>query len=272
MAQTRFKVEDGLLVRGQANITGNTVISGTLELGNDVVTGINANGNITPVSNNTFTLGTTNSRWSRVFANSGAFSNTVEITGQANLYGGAHLRGSLSFNNNTHSIGNTTAMPSVTHSSNVIIYDTLSVANGSMVVNTSTTSLGSNIVTSGSKITLKTDKLNIISHTPNSAISTNPSAPTTIHEIQISSGVNLAKYLIFCRNNETNEVQSSEVTLLFKDSTSDITIGEHAIMSSNGTPFVSYDAFLNPDSTLIRLTAHASHANISINMHLTTLT
>lgn len=272
MAQTRFKVEDGLLVRGQANITGNTVISGTLELGANVVTGINANGNITPVSNNEFTLGTTNSRWLRLFANSGTFSNTVEVTGQANLYGGAHLQANLSFNNNSHSIGNTVAMPRTTHSSNVFVYDTLTVGTGSLLVNSSIVSIGSNLVTSGSRITLSTDKLNMISFSFSGPLSTNPTAPTTVHEIQISSGINLAKYLIFCRNNTTGEVQSSEVTLLFKDTTSDITIGEHAIMSSNGTPFVLYDAFLNPESTLIRLTASASHADISMNMHLISLT
>lgn len=272
MAQTRFKVEDGLLVRGQANITGNVVIAGTLELQANVVTGINANGNITPVANNEYTLGTTNSRWLRVFANSGTFSNTVEVTGQANLYGGAHLRGSLTFNNNNHSVGNTTAMPAVTHTSNAFVYDTLTVGNTSLSVNSTAVSIGSNTTFAGRKITLNTDKLELISHTPTGAISNNANAPTVIHEIQISNGVNYAKYLIFARNNVTNEVQSSEVTLLYKDSNTDIVIGEYAIMHTGNAPFMNYDAYLNPESTLIRLAAYATHTDISINMQLTTLT
>ncbi len=272
MAQTKFKVEDGLLVNGQANVTGNVVISGTLELGANVVTGINANGDVTPVSNNTFTLGTTNQRWLRVFANSATFSDTVEVTGQANLYGGAHLRGSLTFNNNNHSVGNTIAMPQVTHSSNVIVYDTLRVGNTSFLANSTATSIGANLTLAGSRITLNTDKLNMVSFTPTGPLSNNALAPTVIHEIQIASGVNLAKYLIFARNNITSEVQSSEVTLLFKDATSDIVIGEHNILFTGNAPFVGYDAYLNPESTLIRLAAYGTHTDISINMHLVSMT
>lgn len=276
MAQTRFKVEDGLLVRGQANITGNTVIAGTLELQANVVTGINANGNVTPVSNNEFNLGSSNFRWLRVFANSGTFSNTVEVTGQANLYGGVHLRSHLTFDTNSHSVGNTTAMPSALHTQNTFVYNTLTVAGVSgaayLVANSSTVLTGSNLAVNGSKISIKSDTVGIIAANTNAlTISTNVNAPTTIHEFSTITGISVAKYFIYCKNLTTNETQVSEIVVMFNDVDSNVNIGEYNIMHSGAAPFVSYSAYKDDNANLVRLTAHCTHASIDITMQITTL-
>lgn len=272
MAQTKFKVEDGLLVRGQANITGNTVISGTLALEANVVTGITANGNIVPTANNSYNLGSSGSRYLRLFANSGNFANTLEVTGQANLYGGAHLRGNLSFNNNTHTSGNTTAMPSVTHTSNVIVYDTLSVANSSLLSNSSVTRITSNVTLTASQLRLKDGATTFTS--ANTAqtgivISTNINAPTTLFEY--SNTVNVAKFLVFARDNISNAVQSSEITILYNASSGTLRIGEFNIMFSGSAPFMSYDTVAVVGQPLIRLVGSSSSSNAYITLQATTL-
>lgn len=275
MAQTKFKVEDGLLVRGQANITGNTVISGTLALEANVVTGITANGNIIPTSNNTYTLGTSGSRYLRLFANSGNFANTLEVTGQANLYGGAHLRGNLSFDNNTHISGNTTAMPSVTHTSNVIVYDTLSVGalgTSHLLSNSSVTRITSNVTLTASQLRLKDGATTFTA--ANTAqvgilISTNINAPTSVFEY--SNTVNLAKFLVFARDNISNAVQSSEITVLYNASNGTLRIGEFNIMFSGNAPFMSYNAVTVEGQPLIRLTGVSISSNAYITLQATTL-
>lgn len=275
MAQTRFKVEDGLLVRGQANITGNTVISGTLTLEANVVTGITANGNIVPTSNNAYNLGASGSRYLRLFANSGNFANTLEVTGQANLYGGAHLRGNLSFDNNTHISGNTTAMPSVTHTSNVIIYDTLSVGasgNPHLLSNSSVTRITSNVTLTASQLVLKNGATTFTASNTVPAgitISTSASSPTTLFEY--SNTVHLAKLLVFARNNADNTVQSSEITILYNASDETVRIGEFNIMFSGAAPFVTYDAVTVVGQPLIRLTASSTSSNAYVTLQATTL-
>jgi hypothetical protein len=275
MAQTKFKVEDGLLVRGQANITGNTVISGTLTLEANVVTGITANGNIVPTSNNTYTLGTSGSRWLRLFANSGNFANTLEVTGQANLYGGAHLRGSLSFDTNNHISGNTTAMPSVTHTSNVIVYDTLSVGasgNSHLISNSSVTRITSNLTLTASQLALKNGATTFTSANTDPAgivISTNIGAPTTLFEY--SNTVKLAKFLVFARDNSSNNVQSSEITILYNGTNASARIGEFNVMFSGNTPFMSYGVALVQGQPLVRLTGFSTSSNVYITLQATTL-
>lgn len=276
MAQTRFKVEDGLLVRGQANITGNTVIGGTLALEANVVTGITANGTIAPTANNEYDLGTTNFRYRRVFANSATLSSTLEVTGQANLYGGAHLQANLSFNNNTHSFGNTTAMVAGSYSQNTFVYNTLRVAAASgdpyFVANSSSVLSGSNLSIVGSKLTLNSGAVGIIAANSTSfTISTNSGAPTTIHEFLTTSGIRVAKYLIYCKNNSTDAVQCSEVVVMFDVTTSDVYIGEYNVMHSGAAPFMSYSAYKDENDSLVRLTAYSTHANVDITMQIVTL-
>lgn len=145
MANTTFKVENGLIVVGAADVTGNTGIAGHLTVtgnttigGSLTVTG-NLNysgvsqGNLVPGSNGD-DLGNTTNRWD------GFFNNTVTY-GQANP------------SSNTIPLGNTTARWVVTAntiatSGNVSVGGVLTVAanavvNGTLTVNSSITANGS---------------------------------------------------------------------------------------------------------------------------------
>lgn len=87
MANTVFKVENGLLVIGDANVAGTLSVGGNLNVsGNLVYTG-SAVGNIVPV-NNTYSLGTSGFRWALYatsidVGNAATFSNTLTVTGNA---------------------------------------------------------------------------------------------------------------------------------------------------------------------------------------------
>lgn len=268
MAQTRFKAEDGLLVRGQANITGNTVISGTLTLEANVVTGINANGHITPVANVEYDLGSTNYRWRRLYANSISTANTIEITGQANLYGGAHLRANLSFDANNYLVGNTTAMP-IVYSTNTFVYDTLRVAgvsgNPYLLANSTTVEMNSNATFRGQQIAVGNGALVVaVANASPFTISTNSGAPTTLHEFEKTDGYDAVKYFIFARNRTTNHVQCSTVTLMYHAATDDVYISESDIMHSSAAPFMTYVP--STTTTLIRLMAYSTDNSIDVTI------
>jgi hypothetical protein len=271
MAQTRFKVEDGLLVRGQANITGNTVISGTLELGANVVTGITANGNINPTANVTYSLGNTTFYWEYARINNGVFKDTIEVSNQANLYGGVYLEANISFESNNISIGNTTAMP-IVYSTNTLIYDTLKVGNNTttfLLANSSTVNINSNLALTGASLSLKNSTASLtVANSSNFVISNNSGAPTTIDEIAKNAGFTLYKYIVYVRDNVTSSnsgIQSSEVTLMYDSVGDNVYVSEFNIMSSNTSgPFVTYGASVT--STLLRLTAYTNgtvNTNIS---------
>lgn len=271
MAQTKFKVEDGLLVRGQANVTGNMVISGTLELGANVITGIAANGDITPTSNNTYSLGNTTFYWQYARINNGVFKDTIEVSNQANLYGGVYVESNVEFKQNNYSVGNTTAMP-ILYSTNTFVYDTLRVGNTSvsfLVANSSTVNINSNLALTGAKLSLRSDAMNIsVANNINTVISADGNAPTTIDEIAKNSGYRLYKYLVYVRDNvalSNSGIQSSEVTLMYDSVSDDVYVSEFNIMHSNTSgPFVTYSASITP--TLLRLTAHTNgttNTNIS---------
>lgn len=271
MAQTKFKVEDGLLVRGQANVTGNMVISGTLELGANVVTGIAANGDVTPTANNTYNLGNTTFYWQYARINNGVFKDTIEVTNQANLYGGVYVEANVAFKQNNYSVGNTTAMP-IIYSTNTFVYDTLKVGNSSvsfLLANSSTVNINSNLALTGAKLSLKSDAMNIsVANNINVVTSASIDAPTTLDEVTKSSGFKLYKYLVYVRDNVTasnSGIQSSEVTLMYDAVADDVYVSEFNVMHSNTSgPFVVFGASVT--DTLIRLTAYTNgttNTNIS---------
>lgn len=270
MAQTKFKVEDGLLVRGQANITGNTVISGTLELGANVVTGIAANGDITPTSNNTHSLGNNAFVWQYLRVSSGIFKDTIEVTNQANLYGGAYITGDVLFNNNTHAIGNTTAMP-VVYSTNTFVYDTLKVGNSSvsyLLANSTNIQLNSNLALSGSKLSIKDSAASfVVSNTSNKVISVDSNAPTTIDEVLKAEGYRVLKYTVVAKDNTTlnnKGMQCSDVTLMYDAITDTIYVSESNIMHTSAMPFMNYNASVT--ATQLRLIAStASSSNVDVS-------
>jgi len=272
MAQTKFKVEDGLLVRGQANITGNILISGTTSLEGNVITNVIVGGNVSPTSNNSHNLGSTGSRWLRIFANSGTFANTLEVTGQANLYGGAHLQGNVSFNNNNHVVGSNTAMPNMVHASNTIVYNTLQVgAPGSirLMVNTSVTQVSTNLSVTADRISIGNGSVITLANSANITSNTTLAAPAVVHEILSNTNIKVAKYFIHAQNNLNNEVQSSELILLYNGSNQTVNISEYGVVFSGSAPFVNYSAFVGTGGVATRLGAWSpSSNNITLKMHI----
>lgn len=268
MAQTRFKVEDGLLVRGQANIGGNTVIGGTLKLEANVVSGANVGGDLLPTANSEYDLGSSSMRWRRLYANSISTANTIEITGQANLYSGAHLRGDLTFNVNNHNIGNTTAMP-IIYSTNTFVYDTLRVGGPSgepyLVSNSTTLQVGTNAAYKGETLSIG-DGVLLLGATAQKplAISTNANAPTTLHEFTKASGTIAVKYFVVAKNKTTSRVQCSSITLMYDSENDTVYISESDIMHSSDNPFMTYVPATT--DTLVRLMAYATHASVDVSI------
>lgn len=273
MAQTRFKVEDGLLVNGQANVTGNVVIGGTLKLEANVISGITANGHFLPQSNVEFNIGSSNYRWLRIYANSMTLSANLEVTGLSSLYGGVYLEEDITFKQNNYSVGNTTAMP-ILYTSNTFVYNTLRVAGPTgdpyFLANSTTVVLGSNAVFEGDKLTIGDGKLTQeISRTAPFTISTNAGAPTTIHEFAKASNIRAVKYFVYAKNNTSNDVQCSNVTLMYYEDKDTAYISESDIMHSNTAPFVSFSAAIT--STQVRLVAVSTVTSIDITVQKTML-
>jgi hypothetical protein len=265
MSQTKFKVEDGLLVRGQANITGNTVISGTLSLEANVLTSVAIGGDVTPTTNNSFTLGNTSFDWSYVYADRGVFRNTIEVTNTANLYGGVYTQGDVTFNQNNHAVGNTSAMP-IVYSTNTFVYDTLRVGNSSvtyLLANSSAINLNSNLALTGAKLSLKNAAVSLLaSNTTNKVISLDSGAPTTIDESLKDEGFRLIKYHVVAKDNTTvanKGMQSSEITLMYDSVTDTIYISEYNIMHTATAPFMNFNASVT--STQLRLVASSATAS-----------
>ena len=274
MAQTRFKVEDGLLVRGQANITGNTVISGTLKLEANVISAANIGGTILPTANVEYDLGSANYRWRRLFANSISTANTIEITGQANLYGGAHLRANLSFDANNYFVGNTTAMP-IVYSSNTFVYDTLKVAGTSgnpyLLANSSTVELNSNGYFRGQQISIGSGRaVFAVANDAPFTISTTAASPTTIHEFAKADNYIAVKYFVVAKDLTTNHVQCSNITVMYHADADTAYISESDIMHSSTDPFMTYS--LSITTTLVRLMAYGLNNSINITIQRTMLT
>ena len=267
MTQIRFKVEDGLLVRGQANITGNTVIGGTLKLEANVVSGANVGGNIHPTSNVSYDMGTAAMRWRNAYFEQGKFSDTLEVTNKSSLYGGVYLEANVEFKANGYSIGNTTAT-AIVYSSNTFIYDTLKVAGTSgdpyLQVNSTSVAMGSNLALGGSKLSLKGGAMAVfVSNSTNFDISTNSNSPTAIDDTTTASNYKLVRYTIYAKRIDTAKVQSSVVVLMW-DGT-DVYLTEHSVMSSdtNGAPFMTYSAATG--TGVYRLVAYAANNKIDIS-------
>lgn len=269
MAQTRFKVEDGLLVRGQANIAGNTVIGGTLKLEANVVSSANIGGDVLPTANSEYDLGSATMRWRRLYANSISTANTIEITGQANLYSGAHLRGDLSFDVNNYSIGNTTAMP-IIYSTNTFVYDTLKVSGAAgesyLVSNSTTLLVGTNAVYKGETLSIGDGRLlfGAAGQSP-LTISTNANAPTTLHEFTKASSTTAVKYFVVAKNRTTNHTQCSNITLMYVADNDTVYISESDIMHSSDSPFMTYVPATT--DTLVRLMSYATHSSVDVSIH-----
>jgi cytoskeletal protein CcmA (bactofilin family) len=122
-SNVQFKVENGLLVLGTANVAGPAAFNSNVDI-NGTYLSVTANlqSSLTPV-NNTYALGNTTSRWALnamtgdfagglSVTNTAALGNTT-ITGFANVSTSLNVTGAVTVNgaltvNNTSSVGNTT--------------------------------------------------------------------------------------------------------------------------------------------------------------------
>ncbi|NDG32580.1 hypothetical protein EB118_21220 [bacterium] len=89
MANTVFKAENGLLVIGNGEITGNLSVGGELVVTGNVTMSGNSVGNIIPI-NNTYSLGNSSQRWITFFStidasNAVNFSSTLNVLGLSTL-------------------------------------------------------------------------------------------------------------------------------------------------------------------------------------------
>lgn len=271
MAQVKFKVEDGLLVRGQANVTGDAVISGTLTVGDgtnfgQVLNPINIDGNLTPNTNDTYLLGNTTNRWSVVYSVGGNFSDVLNVTELSNLYGGAYLEANVSFNVNNHSVGNTVAAP-ILHSTNTFVYDTLRVGavGGSayLTTNSTTTTIQSNVTIVDDSLTIGnglTEYYTAVNR--DFDISYVSTSPTVVDEFLTSEEYRLVKYFVTVsvpyNDDGDTAIQTSEVVLLINGANT--SISEFNIMTNptSVNPILSYG--VARATGLIRLTGYATSA------------
>lgn len=271
MAQVKFKVEDGLLVRGQANVTGDAVISGTLTVGDgtnfgQILNPINIDGNLTPNTNDTYLLGNTANRWSVVYSVGGNFSDSLNVTNLSSLFGGAYLEANVAFNVNNHSVGNTVAAP-ILHSTNTFVYDTLRVGSvgGSayLITNSTTTTIQSNVTIVDDSLTLGNELTKFYTAANRDFdISYTSSSPTVVDEFLTNEEYRLVKYYITVSvpYNDDDEIaiQTSEVTLLVNGANT--SISEFNVMTNPTSvdPIVSYS--VARATGLIRLTGYATSA------------
>lgn len=269
MAQVKFKVEDGLLVRGQANVTGDTVITGSLTLGDGTNPGLVQNplkiaGNLTPNTNDDYLLGNTTNRWSLLYAVGGNFSDNLNVTNESRLFGGAYLESDITFNVNNHVIGSPTAAP-IVHSTNTFIYDTLKVGpnigDPFLLANSSTIVLQSNVDIKDSSLSLENGLSNIYTAADDDFdMSYVQNSPTVVDEFLINTNYRMVKYFVTVsvpyNDDEDIGIQTSEVVLLINgDNTS---ISEFNIMTNptSLSPIVSYG--VARATGLIRLTGHVT--------------
>lgn len=153
-SNVQFKVENGLLVLGTANVAGPIFLTSNVTVGGaNVVITANILSNLIPVDN-TYSLGNSTSRWS-LNAMSGNFvgvvsiSNTLgtgntTITGFANVSTTLNVVGATTINgaatiNNTLGVGNTTITGFANISSTLAVGGAASVNNTLAVGNTSVT-------------------------------------------------------------------------------------------------------------------------------------
>jgi len=180
-SNTKFKVENGLDVVGQANVSGTLRVEGDLAVNGNLLTALNLAGDLKPTTNNTLNLGSSLLRWGYLYANNVDVFSNVSI--------GDTLTGNNASFANVIAAANNTSLGSATRRwalfANTVDFVT---ANGStsivvganVVVNTTATAIGnstSNVTTTytgigiGANVTLNTTQL-FVGNTTVNAITT----------------------------------------------------------------------------------------------------
>jgi hypothetical protein len=83
-SNTQFKVENGLSVIGNANVSGTMQVTGDLVVNGNILSQLNLTGSLVPTTNGTLTLGSSPLRW-QLFANTADIASTIVVSGDATL-------------------------------------------------------------------------------------------------------------------------------------------------------------------------------------------
>lgn len=212
MPQQKFKVEDGLLVRGQANVTGNLIIDGTLSLGNNIVTNVTVSGNVVPETDNTYTLGTDQKRWI-VYAQSIDVTEPIIAESTATFGNNITVSGNIQFTSNGYAIGSPTTQV-IVYSTNTVISDTLSIGTngGALTVNSTKFVVSSNIETKGTTISVANGALEQTFLSGNNVAIALGNPSSVIDEVD-KSKFNAYRYFIRVTSNASNNVSGSSVSV-----------------------------------------------------------
>ena len=106
MANTAFKVENGLLVVGSANVAGSLSVGGEFNITGNVTFSGTSNGDFKPINNN-YSLGDADQRW-------GLSATTIDVSGTSTLSNTLTVAGQSTFsanvipNSNNVQLGDTT--------------------------------------------------------------------------------------------------------------------------------------------------------------------
>jgi len=83
-SNTQFKVENGLSVIGNANVSGTMQVTGDLIVNGSILSQLNLTGSLVPTTNGTLTLGSSPLRW-QLFASTTDIASTIVVSGDATL-------------------------------------------------------------------------------------------------------------------------------------------------------------------------------------------
>lgn len=270
MAQTKFKVEDGLLVRGQANVTGALRVEGPISLLDNVATNMVVTGNVIPTVGGTYHLGNTTNRWV-IYAESINTTQPFEATAEATFYNNVTLTGNLQFSSNNYYVGNSTSQV-LLYSTNTIISDTLQAGSPTqsyLTVNASTFYAQSNLISNGSAITLASNTYATVYIRANN-VSIPAGLPSRELDVWTKTSFTSAKYLIQVTNNEavvneaaTNDIYTCEALITYHAQSDTAIFTEYAQVFNNKR-FLNLTASVT--STQVRLVAGGPATNVNVRI------
>lgn len=219
MAQTKFKVEDGLLVRGQANVTGPLKVDGEVTLNEKIVTDVKVEGDVLPVADNTYQLGNTSHRWI-IYASTIDAKESVSQSKPATFLDTITVSGDVKFTANNYQIGNSTSQ-AIIYSTNTSISDTLYVGTPAhispkvtnLLVNNSTFYAKSNLTSSGTTLSLASDACDITYIKADAKVIDSGIPSTIIDEVDKGKFTTI-KYMVQAKTTDTaKNMYSSEIML-----------------------------------------------------------
>lgn len=261
MAQTKFKVEDGLLVRGQANVTGALKVEGPVTLLDNVVTSVTIGGNVTPTIDGTYQLGNTTHRWI-IYADVINTNQPLTSSNAASFGNTLTLSGNLNFVANGNYVGNSVSQV-LLYSSNAYVSDTLNVGNNTtqyLIINSSSFGARSNLISNGTAITLSSNSFGMF-YIQHDNLTIAAGLPSTIIDEFNKTSFATAKYLIQARNNTTNDIYASEAIVTYHEQSNTVHFTEYG-QTFNNTRFLNFTA--TTTSTAIRLVANGSATSVNL--------